>query len=83
MTAGIDFGLSLISEIAGADIAQGIQLYIEYDPNPPFSAGRPDTAPAHVLHAVQEDNDTFIPARRAEFREYARSRHGCLDSGNK
>jgi cyclohexyl-isocyanide hydratase len=44
VTSGIDFGLSIAAELAGEDIAQGIQLMIEYDPDPPFDAGHPDRA---------------------------------------
>jgi cyclohexyl-isocyanide hydratase len=32
VTAGIDFGLSVIAEIAGETTAKKIQLGIEYDP---------------------------------------------------
>ena len=46
VTAGIDFGLSVIAEIAGETTAKRIQLGIEYDPAPPFDSGHPDKAPA-------------------------------------
>ena len=39
--------------LAGDDVAQGIQLAIEYDPQPPFDAGSPAKAPAHVVEAVR------------------------------
>jgi cyclohexyl-isocyanide hydratase len=45
VTAGIDFGLSIIAEIAGEATARRIQLGIEYDPRPPFDSGHPDNAP--------------------------------------
>jgi cyclohexyl-isocyanide hydratase len=45
VTSGIDFGLSVVAEIAGETVAQTIQLGIEYDPDPPFSSGHPDRAP--------------------------------------
>jgi cyclohexyl-isocyanide hydratase len=48
VTSGIDFGLSVVAEIAGEAAAQAIQLGIEYDPAPPFDAGHPDRAPAGV-----------------------------------
>lgn len=57
VTAGIDFGLTLAAELAGPLTAQTIQLMLEYAPEPPFHAGRPDTAPPEVLAHVQ----TFIP----------------------
>ena len=49
VTAGIDFALTLVGEMCGADVAQAIQLQIEYAPAPPFDAGSPRTAPAAVL----------------------------------
>jgi cyclohexyl-isocyanide hydratase len=52
VTSGIDFGLSVVAEIAGETVAQAIQLGIEYDPNPPFSSGHPDRAPDTVQQAV-------------------------------
>lgn len=53
VTAGIDFALTIAAEIAGPEVAQAIQLQIEYAPAPPFDAGRPETAPAEVLAAAQ------------------------------
>ena len=41
VSAGIDLALTLVGELAGAETAQAIQLGIEYDPQPPFDAGRP------------------------------------------
>jgi len=48
VSAGIDMALTLAARIAGDDIAQVIQLYIEYDPQPPFDSGSPSKAPASV-----------------------------------
>ena len=53
VTAGIDFALTLVAEIAGPTIAQAIQLGIEYNPAPPFDAGSPETAPPEVLAAAR------------------------------
>ena len=53
VTAGIDFALTIAAEIAGPAVAQSIQLQIEYAPQPPFDAGRPETAPAEVLAAAE------------------------------
>jgi transcriptional regulator GlxA family with amidase domain len=68
VTAGIDFALTLVAEIAGPDVAQRIQLAIEYDPRPPFAAGSPETAPAEVLAAVRERVALQYPERRAALR---------------
>ncbi len=49
VSAGIDMALQLVAEEAGEDYAQGVQLAIEYDPQPPFDSGSPAKAPPHVL----------------------------------
>jgi len=51
VTAGIDFALTVIAEIRSAEVAQGVQLALEYAPAPPFHAGLPDLAPASVVAA--------------------------------
>ncbi len=53
VSSGIDMALLLAARIAGDDVARGIQLAIEYDPQPPFDAGSPAKAPAHVVEAVR------------------------------
>src|SRR5215207_1757306 len=52
VSSGIDMALLLAARLAGDDVAQAIQLMLEYDPQPPFDAGSPAKAPAHVLDAV-------------------------------
>lgn len=54
VTAGIDLALSVISELAGEDVAKRIQLGLEYAPQPPFGAGRPELAPPEILAAVRD-----------------------------
>jgi transcriptional regulator GlxA family with amidase domain len=49
VSAGIDMALALAEKIAGADVAQAIQLAIEYDPQPPFDAGAPEKAPEQIV----------------------------------
>jgi cyclohexyl-isocyanide hydratase len=51
VTAGIDFALTVATELAGPMAAQLIQLLLEYAPAPPFNAGRPETAPPEVFEA--------------------------------
>ncbi|HRD28899.1 MAG TPA: DJ-1/PfpI family protein, partial [Caulobacter sp.] len=63
VTAGIDFALTLAAEIAGDDFAQGLQLALEYAPAPPFNAGRPETAPPHVLERITAFNKAAMPMR--------------------
>jgi cyclohexyl-isocyanide hydratase len=45
VTAGLDFGLDLIARLRTPEYAKAVQLYLEYDPAPPFNAGSPATAP--------------------------------------
>lgn len=45
VSAGIDMALTLAARVAGDEVAQAIQLGVEYDPQPPFDAGSPDKAP--------------------------------------
>jgi len=66
VTAGIDFALVVAAELAGEDLAQAIQLGIEYAPAPPFNSGRPETAPPAVLATVQRRMDAALPKRRAD-----------------
>jgi cyclohexyl-isocyanide hydratase len=44
VTAGIDFGLAIAAKLRNDAYAQAIQLYIEYDPQPPFDSGSPEKA---------------------------------------
>jgi putative intracellular protease/amidase len=53
VSAGIDMALALAARIAGEQVAQAIQLSIEYDPQPPFDAGSSQTAPVEVVEAVR------------------------------
>jgi transcriptional regulator GlxA family with amidase domain len=52
VSAGIDMALHLVGREAGPEVAQAVQLGIEYDPQPPFDAGAPDKAPAPVVELV-------------------------------
>ena len=65
VTAGIDFALTLATELAGPLAAQAIQLGLEYAPAPPFNAGRPETAPPEVLALARERMAPGASARRA------------------
>jgi transcriptional regulator GlxA family with amidase domain len=52
VSAGIDMALHLVGREAGPEVAQAIQLGIEYDPQPPFDAGSPEKAPAPIVELV-------------------------------
>lgn len=54
VTAGIDFGLTLLSTLLGEPVAKLAQLALEYDPQPPFEAGSPECAGAQVVQRAME-----------------------------
>jgi cyclohexyl-isocyanide hydratase len=60
VTAGIDFGLSVVAEIAGEATARRIQLGMEYDPEPPFDSGHPDRAPGIKSALLSARYDKFF-----------------------
>ena len=62
VTAGIDFALGIVAKLAGGDVAQSIQLSIEYDPSPPFASGHPDRAPPGIVAGM---GDMFARRRAA------------------
>lgn len=65
VTAGIDFGLAVVAELAGQAQAEAIQLALEYAPQPPFQAGTPEEAPAAVLATVRKQMAPTRAARAA------------------
>jgi len=54
VTAGIDFGLRLVAELADARTAKLIQLGLEYHPEPPFDSGHPDVADPSLVAEVRQ-----------------------------
>ena len=52
VSAGIDMALHLVGQEVGPEVAQAVQLGIEYDPQPPFDAGSPDKAPDPIVELV-------------------------------
>lgn len=66
VSAGIDMALHLVGREAGPEVAEAVQLAIEYDPQPPFDAGSPAKAsPATVelLTAVAETRGSQLSMR--------------------
>ena len=54
VTAGIDFGLTLLAELRGEVVAKATQLAMEYDPQPPFQTGFPKNAGPELIKIVDE-----------------------------
>lgn len=65
VTAGIDFALSIVGMEFGADVAKEIQLFIEYDPHPPYNSGSPQTADAGLVADVTARSAARQEVRRA------------------
>jgi cyclohexyl-isocyanide hydratase len=65
VTAGIDFGLTMVAALRDDDYARAVQLVAEYDPAPPFNAGSPEKAPAATTRMMTEMFTPFtVEARR-------------------
>ena len=66
VSSGIDFAFRIVAEVAGLEVAQAIQLAIEYDPAPPFDAGHPDKAPeAATTLMVRRNESVRLGIRKA------------------
>ena len=48
VSAGIDLALAVVARLQGPEMAQALQLIIEYDPQPPFDTGAPAKAPPDI-----------------------------------
>jgi cyclohexyl-isocyanide hydratase len=64
VTAGIDFGLQVAAEVAGADVARQIQLQLEYDPKPPFDSGHPRSADPALVERLKTFGAQMTDERR-------------------
>jgi len=53
VTAGIDMALHLVARELGPEVAQAVQLGIEYDPDPPFDSGSPEKAAPEIVELVR------------------------------
>ncbi len=68
VTAGIDAALRVVARLRGDEEAQGIQLYMQYAPEPPFDAGSPDSAPAPIVARAREAAAAITAQREATAR---------------
>jgi cyclohexyl-isocyanide hydratase len=65
VTAGIDFALAVAAQLQGREVAEAIQLMVEYDPHPPFDAGTPERAAPAIVAIVRERAAPFMRERTA------------------
>lgn len=61
VTAGIDFALALIGQLASPEAAAALQLMAEYDPQPATICGSPDSAPPELVAVVRQQFDQMAP----------------------
>lgn len=66
VTAGLDFGLSIVEQLRDREYAQAVQLLAEYDPRPHLQAGHPRRAPAKVRRMMQAMFTDFHARTRDE-----------------
>lgn len=64
VTAGIDFALTVVAEVAGERFAQLLQLGLEYAPEPPFDCGSPDFAPPELVAVYRKRLEKLATTRR-------------------
>ena len=74
VTGGIDGALILASLVSSPEIAQQIQLYMEYDPEPPFDSGYPTKASKPVLETVTNNAKSITDKREEACKNYAKLR---------
>jgi cyclohexyl-isocyanide hydratase len=73
VTSGIDFAFRLIEQTHGRDVAEAIQLVLEYDPQP-LGGGTPATARPEILAMVEAVYAKRLPAIRAASADAAAKR---------
>ena len=71
VTAGIDFALTVVAEIWGEETAKTIQLFLEYNPQPPFNSGSPENAGPEMVAKVKKQLEAFVAAREKLINEAA------------
>jgi cyclohexyl-isocyanide hydratase len=79
VTSGIDFALTLSARLFSEERARRVQLYMEYDPAPPFDGGSVASADPGFVAAAREEAMAFLREREAVARRVAArlDRHGA------
>jgi cyclohexyl-isocyanide hydratase len=71
VTSGIDAALRVAALLRGDAVAQGLQLYLEYTPDPPFHSGSPQTSPVEVTARLREQMRDVLAERHEIARRVA------------
>ncbi|MGV7960475.1 DJ-1/PfpI family protein [Photorhabdus tasmaniensis] len=69
VTAGIDFGLTLLAEIKGEKYAQAAQLALQYNPEPPFNSGMPELAGKEITNATHQAIFSNVEKQTPDYKE--------------
>lgn len=77
VTSGIDFALTLTAKLFGEERARRAQLFMEYDPAPPFTSGSPRSSAASLVASIREETGAFQTKRD----EVARAAAAALRGG--
>jgi len=64
VTAGVDFAFRVAAEVCGEDVAKRLQLFLEYQPEPPFDI-TVQNAPPELLAQIKSDSQPWLRARQA------------------
>jgi hypothetical protein len=81
--AGIDMALTLLARMHGPQIAEGVQVAIEYDPHPPFDTGSPSKAPAELADFVRWQLNTLAAPNRQAQADVTPPSAGQVSSSNR
>ena len=73
VSAGLDFGLLLVSKIKDEEYARAVQLMEEYDPHPPFISGTPEKAGPKVAAMMSDMHRAYVARTRDIARGIANS----------
>ncbi|GGF27051.1 glutamine amidotransferase [Aliidongia dinghuensis] len=71
VTAGIDFALTILAELGGRELAQAVELGLEYDPQPPFGTGSPERAGPELEARMRALSDRIQGLRAEQVRRAA------------
>lgn len=71
VTAGVDFGFRLAGEMFGQETAERLQLFLEYQPEPPFDI-TVQNAPPELIADIRAKSKSWLDARGAAVRKAAR-----------
>jgi len=65
------FAAGVTAELRGEELAQIIQLYMAYAPEPPFNSGTPETAPPRILERARRSASSLTTKREETARRIA------------